>query len=93
KIRTYEPPPRHYATGVVRDVDATLTDAQIADNLSFVCLGQVRQPVTLFKEGPYSAVSAVAMDIEKQPASRIQYVAAAVAVMTTQTDVLRKKCA
>ncbi|KAG0417590.1 hypothetical protein HPB47_005493 [Ixodes persulcatus] len=33
KVRAYEPLPRHCATGVIRDVDTTLTDEEIANNL------------------------------------------------------------
>ncbi|KAG0441740.1 hypothetical protein HPB47_015862, partial [Ixodes persulcatus] len=33
KVRAYEPLPRYCATGVIRDVDTTLTDEEIANNL------------------------------------------------------------
>ncbi|KAG0429354.1 hypothetical protein HPB47_023759 [Ixodes persulcatus] len=33
KVRAYEPLPRHCATGVIKDVDTTLTDEEITNNL------------------------------------------------------------
>ncbi|KAG0424322.1 hypothetical protein HPB47_028462 [Ixodes persulcatus] len=33
KVRAYEPLPRHCATGIIMDVDTTLTDEEIANNL------------------------------------------------------------
>ncbi|KAG0418769.1 hypothetical protein HPB47_004605 [Ixodes persulcatus] len=52
KVRAYEPLPRHCATGVIKDVDTTLTDEEITNNLSFVYLGLVRHPVTPFQKKP-----------------------------------------
>ncbi|KAG0415409.1 hypothetical protein HPB47_007421, partial [Ixodes persulcatus] len=40
KVRAYEPLPRNCATGVIRDVDTTLTDEEIANNLRPKCSGQ-----------------------------------------------------
>lgn len=81
KVRAYQPVPRHYAVGVIRDVDISLSEAEIEQNVrspegrvirqrrlgqstavklsfsattlpSFVYLGHVRHPVSLFKERP-----------------------------------------
>lgn len=81
KVRAYEPVPRHYAVGVITDVDPALSEVEIEQNVrspegrvarlrrlgkstavklsfstttlpSYVYLGHVRHPVSLFKERP-----------------------------------------
>ncbi|KAG0437546.1 hypothetical protein HPB47_017390 [Ixodes persulcatus] len=54
KVRAYEPPPRHCATGVIKDVDTTLTDEEITNNLRSPenRVARLRRLVAPFQEKP-----------------------------------------
>ncbi|KAG0425460.1 hypothetical protein HPB47_027373 [Ixodes persulcatus] len=79
KVRAYEPVPRHYAIGVITDVDTALSEVQIERKFLYS------------RNAPYSAESVACMDIEKRLASDLLFVAAAETYMRATPSVRRKK--
>ncbi|KAG0412943.1 hypothetical protein HPB47_009912 [Ixodes persulcatus] len=99
KVRAYEPLPRQCATGVIKDVDTTLTYEEITNNLrspenrvapssTLVLFGiQLLHP----KRNLSNAASAAAMDTVRPPASTVLCASAAVTRTRTETPALLKR--
>ncbi|KAG0420896.1 hypothetical protein HPB47_003190 [Ixodes persulcatus] len=98
KVRAYEPVPRHYAVGVITDVDPALSEVEIEQNVRSP-EGRVARLRRLGKStaylysrnAPYSAESVARMDIERRLASDLLFVAAAETYMRATLSVRRKK--
>ncbi|KAG0441410.1 hypothetical protein HPB47_015955 [Ixodes persulcatus] len=98
KVRAYEPVSRHYAVGVITDVDPSLSEVEIEQNVRSP-EGRVARLRRLGKStaylysrnAPYSAESVARMDIERRLASDLLFVAAAETYMRATLSVRRKK--
>ncbi|KAG0445206.1 hypothetical protein HPB47_018492 [Ixodes persulcatus] len=106
KVRAYEPLPRHCVTGLIKDVDTTLTDEEITNNLKVQSLRslsadlhcQASSTLVLFgiqllhsKRNLSNAASAAAMDTVRPPTSTVLCASAAVTRTRTETPALLKR--